>query len=82
MKKPAPYEVRIRTIEGKRVRFGGFVCHNMKSMAGRLFQSPTVRSVRVVDKQKNLYLRLVKNNKGKLITGCTVNVPSDKAIFG
>lgn len=78
----APYKIVSRTIDGKRITLAGWKCHNSKSMAGRIFQSPTIKSIKVIDTRKNVYLRLSKDKKGKVIQHLTVNVPSELAVFG
>lgn len=78
----APYKIVSRTIDGKRVTLDGYNCHNVKSMAGRLFQSPSIKSVKVTDKYKFVFLRLSKNKKGKVLQHLTVNVPSKFAALG
>lgn len=70
------YRLICRTNEGN-VKLGGEKCHETKSLAGRLFQSPTVKSVLVVDISGNVYLYLVKNAPEK-----TENVPSTEAVYG
>jgi hypothetical protein len=72
----ANYRVICRTNEGK-VKLGGEKCHDAKSMAGRLFQSPTVKSVVVTDITGKVYLYLVKNHPEK-----TENIPSVFAVLG
>jgi hypothetical protein len=78
----APYKLVYRTIDGKQMTLDGYHCHATKSTAGRLFQLRSVKNVRVFDKRKNLYLRLSKNKKGKVLQYLTVNVPSEFALFG
>ncbi len=78
----APYKLVYRTIDGKQITLDGWKCHAVKSTAGRLFQLHSVKKVRVLDKRKNLYLRLSKNKRGKVLQHLTVNVPSTEALFG
>jgi hypothetical protein len=78
----APYKLVYRTINGKRITLDGYDCHNVKSTAGFLFQSHTVKSVKVTDKYKFVFLRLSKNKKGKVLQHLTVNVPSKFAALG
>jgi hypothetical protein len=78
----APYKIVSRTIDGKRVTLDGYKCHSAKSMAGRIFQSPTIKSIKVSDKRKNVYLRLSKNRRGRVLQYLTINVSSSKALFG
>lgn len=70
------YRLICRTNEGS-VKLGGEKCHSTKSLAGRLFQSPTVKSVTVVDITGEVYLHLVKNHPEK-----TENVSSIEARYG
>ena len=79
----APYKLVYRTINGKQRTLDGYDCHATKSTAGFLFQSHTVKSVKVFDrKHKFVYLRLSKDNKGKVLQYLTINVPSELAKFG
>lgn len=73
----ANYRLVYRTIEGKQVKLGGEKCHDTKSAAGRLFQSPTVKSVLVADINGTVYLYLVKNHPEK-----TENIKSELATYG
>jgi len=57
-------------------------CHDAKSVAGRLLQSPTVKSVYAGDKLGNAYFYARKDAQGHLIAEKTVNVPSELAVFG
>jgi|WetSurSiteA1Bulk_404760.scaffolds.fasta_scaffold10325_4 hypothetical protein len=78
----APYKLVYRTINGKQRTLDGYDCHATKSSAGILFQSHSVKNVRVLCiKNKRLFLRLCKNKKGKVLQHLTVNVPSQLAKF-
>lgn len=72
----ANYRLVYRTNKGK-IKLAGITCHETKSTAGRLFQSPSVISVTVADIKGNVYLYLVKNHPEK-----TENVRSELALFG
>jgi hypothetical protein len=80
----APYKLVYRTIDGKQRTLDGYDCHATKSTAGFLFQSHTVKNVKVlrIGKNKRLFLRLCKNKKGKVLQYLTVNVPSQFAKIG
>lgn len=76
----APYKLVYSTIDGKRRTLVGYDCHATKSTAGFLFQSHTVKSVKVVkNSNKKTFLRLCKNKYGKTLQYLTVNVPSELA---
>lgn len=70
------YRLICRTNEGS-TKLGGENCHETKSLAGRLFQSPSVKSVLVADVQGNVYLYLVKGKPNK-----TENISSAFALYG
>jgi len=70
------YRVISRTNAGE-IKLGAEKCHDAKSAAGRLFQSPTVKSVVVADIDGNVYLYLVKGHEEK-----TENVKSTEAAYG
>ena len=73
----APYKLVYSTIDGKQRTLDGYDCHATKSTAGFLFQSHTVKNVKVLRiKNKKLFLRLCKNKNGKTLQYLTVNVPS------
>jgi hypothetical protein len=79
----APYKLVYRTIDGKQRTLDGYDCHATKSTAGFLFQSHTVKNVKVLrTKNKKLFLRLCKNKYGKTLQYLTVNVPSKLAKIG
>jgi len=79
----APYKLVYRTIDGKQRTLDGYDCHATKSTAGFLFQSHSVKNVRVLRiKNKKLFLRLCKNKNGKTLQYLTVNVPSQLAKIG
>jgi hypothetical protein len=73
----ANYRLVYRTIKGETIKMGGEKCHDTKSAAGRLFQSPSVKSVLVADIKGNVYLYLVKGKPEK-----TEIVSSSEAVFG
>lgn len=76
----APYKLVYRTIDGKQMTLDGYDCHATKSTAGRLFQSHSVKNVKVLRRSsKKLFLRLCKNKYGKTLQYLTVNVPSELA---
>lgn len=79
----APYKLVYRTINGRQRTLDGYDCHATKSTAGFLFQSHTVKNVKVVKRSnKRVFLRLCKNKKGKTLQYLTVNVPSKFAKIG
>lgn len=69
-----------------KVKMGGKSCHETKSMAGRLFQSPSVISVLVADITGKRYFYAVKSvengRTGHVIQSKFENVPSTEAQFG
>jgi hypothetical protein len=69
-----------------KVKMGGRNCHETKSMAGRLFQSPSVISVLVADITGKRYFYAVKTfadgKTGHVIQEKTENIPSAQALFG
>jgi hypothetical protein len=69
-----------------KVKMGGKTCHETKSMAGRLFQSPSVISVLVADITGNRYFYNVKSvengRTGHVIKEKFENVSSELALFG
>jgi hypothetical protein len=65
-----------------KVKLGGKTCHETKSMAGRLLQSPTVISVVVADVTGKRYFYAVKDEHGHVIQSKLENVPSAEALFG
>lgn len=69
-----------------KVKMGGRSCHETKSMAGRLLQSPSVISVLVADVTGKRYFYAVKavenGHIGQVIQSKTENVPSELALFG
>jgi len=65
-----------------KVKLGGRKCHETKSMAGRLLQSPTVISVVVADVTGKRYFYAVKDANGHVIQSKFENVPSAEALFG
>jgi hypothetical protein len=75
------YRLVAKTIDGK-VKLGGRTCHETKSMAGRLLQSPTVISVLVADVTGRRYFYMVKDFQGHIISEKTENIPSRLALFG
>jgi hypothetical protein len=79
----APYKLVYRTINGKRITLDGYDCHATKSTAGFLFQSHTIKNVKVFDrKHKIVYLRLSKDKKGKVLQHLTINISSKLAKTG
>lgn len=73
----ANYRLVYRTIKGEHIKLGGETCHETKSAAGRLFQSPTVKSVLVADTNGIVFLYLVKDHPEK-----TENIKSALAPLG
>lgn len=65
-----------------KVKMGGKFCHETKSMAGRLLQSPSVISVLVADITGKRYFYAVKDANGHIIQSKFENVPSELALFG
>lgn len=65
-----------------KVKMGGKTCHETKSMAGRLLQSPSVISVVVADVTGKRYFYAVKDVNGHVIQSKLENVPSELALFG
>jgi hypothetical protein len=69
-----------------RIKMGGRKCHETKSVAGRLFQSPSVISVLVADVTGRRYFYIVKTfengTTGSVIQEKTENIPSAQALFG
>lgn len=69
-----------------KVKMGGKTCHETKSMAGRLLQSPSVISVLVADVNGKRYFYAVKTvvngHVGSVIKEKFENVPSSEALFG
>jgi hypothetical protein len=75
------YVISVRTNTG-RIVLKAEKCHDAKSVAGRLLQSPTVKSVYAGDKLGNAYFYQRKDENGHLITEKGINVPSALAVFG
>jgi hypothetical protein len=73
----ANYRLICRPIKGKEIKLAGEKCGATKSAAGRLFQSPSVKSVLVADISGKVYLYLVKNHPEK-----TEEIKSSLATFG
>lgn len=70
------YVLNVKTSEGY-VELWGEHCDETKSIAGRLFHSPTIDSVYVGDKDGNHYLYLVKGHPEK-----REDVDSSLALYG
>lgn len=68
------FRVIITQINGKREKFAGKDCHEVKSLAGKMFHRDDVQSVCVTDRNGDVYLYLVKDDPKK-----TINVPSEYA---
>jgi len=56
------YRLTIVLSDGSVTKVGSNDCHKLKSMAGRLFHSPTVESVIVKERFGKAYLFLSKSN--------------------
>jgi hypothetical protein len=76
------YRLIVTPFEGKRVKLAGNKCHDTKSVAGRLFQLKSVKSVFVADTDGNHYLYLTKDKNGEVIQSKTENVRSSEAVYG
>jgi hypothetical protein len=75
------YVISVRTNKG-RVVVAGESCHPLKSLAGVLIQSSSVKSVYVGDILGNAMFYMRKDEDGHVIQEKTVNVPSSQAFFG
>lgn len=77
------YRLIVTPFKGKRVKLAGNICHDTKSVAGRLFAfDKNVKSVFVADTLGNHFLYLLKDKDGNVIHEKTENVSSKEAVFG
>jgi hypothetical protein len=75
------YVISVRTKKG-RVVAEGESCHPLKSLAGVLIQSPSVKSVYVGDIKGTAMFYMRKDDEGHVIPEKTINVSSKLALFG